>query len=214
MARWLKKRGPGLHHVMFDVDGLPSALQALKERGIGFLGGMEERPHQLQAFIDPEQSHGGLIELGESRGRSGPVRARPGRPTFDHMGWAVTDMEGARSFFRLLDFEVGSTGPDTAVFACDHASIKSSPCGISLKAPSGEGPFSRYVAKHGPGIHHIMFAVCDLAKTAQALRKAGFRLTPEEPIPESHQQTWFVHPKDLQGILVELGQPREIIPNR
>lgn len=57
MARWMKLRGgPGLHHVMFDVENLPSAVDFLKRRGVRFLGGIAERPHQRQAFIDPDQA--------------------------------------------------------------------------------------------------------------------------------------------------------------
>ncbi len=193
---------------MLDVEGLPGVVGWLKGRGIRLLGGIEERPHQLQAFIDPKQSHGGLIELGETWGRTGARRSRPGDPQLDHVSWAVEHMDAARSFFGLLGLEVTSAGRDTPVFGCDHAGVRVSPVRISLKAPAGEGPFARYLAKHGPGLHHVMFEVADLQAAAAAVREAGFRLTPEQPIPESHQTTWFVHPKDVEGMLVELGQPR------
>lgn len=53
----------------------------------------------------------------------------------------------------------------------------------------------------------MMFEVEDLRLVGDSIRKAGFRLTPAEPIPEPHQTTWFIHPRDAQGMLIELGQP-------
>lgn len=207
MGRWLKCRGPGLHHLMFDTDNLPELIQTLSGRGIRFAMELQERPWQFQAFVNPKQSCGGLIELGEWWGRTGPLRPRPAEPTLDHLSWAVRDIQAARTFFSQLGLEVSDAHPDTPVFACDHVSVRSIPCGISIKAPAGEGPFARHLAKHGPGLHHICFSVADLRTTAQELRKAGFRLVPDEPIPEPHQLTWFVHPKDVEGILIELGEP-------
>ncbi|MBI3548230.1 MAG: VOC family protein [Elusimicrobia bacterium] len=214
MARWIKRRGrPGLHHVMFDVEDLPSAVDSLKRRGVRFLGGTKELPRRRQAFIDPDQAHGALIELAESWDRTGPRRSRPGEPKLDHLSWAVRDMEGARSFFALLGSEVTAASEDTPVFGCNHAGVRTAPS-ISIKAPSGDGPFARYIAKHGPGLHHIMFEVADLRSIGASIREAGFRLTPEEPIPEPHQTTWFVHPRGAQGILIELGEPvRKPVPN-
>jgi methylmalonyl-CoA/ethylmalonyl-CoA epimerase len=63
------------------------------------------------------------------------------------------------------------------------------------------------LAKRGPGIHHLMFSVADVRAVAKDLKMAGFRMTPDGPIDEGHHLTWFVHPRDAEGILVELGQP-------
>lgn len=205
LSKFLEKRGPGLHHLMLDVEDLASLIERLKGQGIRFAKEESEPPVHPGAFVDPKQSCGGLIELGEWWGR--PLRPRAGEPVFDHVGWAVRDLEPARAFFGKLGLEVGEAVEDTGGFACDHASVRSTPCGISLKAPRAEGPFSRFLAKRGPGLHHVCLRVGDLQAAAREVRAAGFRLAPAQPIAEPHQQTWFVHPSDLQGVLLELGEP-------
>lgn len=205
LSKFLLEKGPRLHHLMLDVDDLASLVEDLKAKGVRFVKEELDTPVHSGAFIDPKQSHGGLIELGEWWGR--PLRARPGEPVFDHVGWAVQDLGSAREFFSKLGLEVGDAVEDTARFACDHVPVRSTPCSISLKAPRKEGPFAKFLADRGPGLHHVCLRVADLDAAALSVRAAGFRLTPEEPIQEPHQATWFVHPGDLQGILIELGEP-------
>lgn len=209
IARVLEKRGPGIHHVMFDVDGLPGVVEALRGRGVRFLGGVQEHPWQLQAWIDPRQAHGGLIELGEVWERTGPCRPRPGEPTVGHLGWAVRDLQAARAFFLTLGLPVDRSGPDTAVFAADETAVRCSPCTISLKAPSGPGPFARFLEKKGPGVHHLMLRVQDIGGTSRAVREAGFHLAFDEPLDEGFALTQFVHPKDTCDVLIELGEARQ-----
>lgn len=208
VARILEKRGPGIHHVMFDVDALPSVVETLRGQGVCFLGGVLEHPWQLQAWIDPRQAHAGLIELGEVWERTGPRRPRPGEPTVGHIGWAVRDLQAARAFFLTLGIPVDRSGPDTAVFAADESAVRCSPCTISLKTPSGPGPFAQFLEKKGPGLHHLMLRVEDMGATSRAVRDAGFRLAYGEPLDEGFALTQFVHPKDTGGVLLELGQPR------
>jgi methylmalonyl-CoA/ethylmalonyl-CoA epimerase len=65
VARFLKRRGEGLHHIAYEVDDLEGALATLKERGVRLI---DEAPRhgardQLVAFIDPKTNHGLLVEL-------------------------------------------------------------------------------------------------------------------------------------------------------
>ena len=85
-----------------------------------------------------------------------------------HLGWAVRDLQAARAFFLTLGLPVDRSGPDTAVFAADEAAVRCSPCTISLKAPSGPGPFAQFLEKRGPGLHHLMLRVQDIGGTARA----------------------------------------------
>lgn len=208
MAKVLARRGPGLHHVMFDVDGLPGLVAGLKARGVRFLGGLREHPWQAQAWIDPRQAHGGLIELGEVWDRTGPRRVRPGEPSLGHVGWAVRGLQAARAFFLTLGLPVDPIGLDTPIFAAEEASVRSVPCGISLKAPVAPGPFARYVERRGAGLHHVMFKVADIERVARNVRQAGFGLVYPEPLDEGFALTQFVRPKDAAGVLIELGQVR------
>jgi methylmalonyl-CoA/ethylmalonyl-CoA epimerase len=65
VARFLARRGEGLHHIAYEVDDLEGALASLKERGVRLI---DEVPRhgardQLVAFVDPKSNHGLLVEL-------------------------------------------------------------------------------------------------------------------------------------------------------
>ena len=65
IARYVEKRGPGLHHITLRVDDLEAALARLKARGVRLI---DERPREgahgsLVAFIHPSSTHGVLVEL-------------------------------------------------------------------------------------------------------------------------------------------------------
>jgi methylmalonyl-CoA epimerase len=65
IAKYIDKRGPGLHHIAFRVDNIEAALADLKQRGIRLI---DEKPrpgaeHALVAFIHPSAAHGVLVEL-------------------------------------------------------------------------------------------------------------------------------------------------------
>jgi len=65
IAKYVEKRGPGIHHVCLRVDDLAAALAELKARGVRLI---DETPrpgahHSLVAFIHPSSTHGVLVEL-------------------------------------------------------------------------------------------------------------------------------------------------------
>ncbi len=67
IARYLSRRGPGIHHICFEVDDIAAALAALRTRGVRLI---DEQPKigtggKKIAFIHPESTHGVLIELYE-----------------------------------------------------------------------------------------------------------------------------------------------------
>ena len=67
MAKFVEKRGEGIHHVAFEVEDIDSALQELKDRGVQLID-QEARPgaHNARiAFLHPKATHGVLIELVE-----------------------------------------------------------------------------------------------------------------------------------------------------
>ena len=65
IAKYLEKRGAGLHHVALRVDDIRAALASLKARGVRLI---DEEPregahHSLVAFLHPSSTHGVLVEL-------------------------------------------------------------------------------------------------------------------------------------------------------
>jgi methylmalonyl-CoA/ethylmalonyl-CoA epimerase len=126
------------------------------------------------------------------------------RPRIAHVGIAVADLDTALAFYRdVLGLE---PHPPEVV---DGARILALPFGeseIELLAPlEAESPIGKYLAKRGPGIHHICYRVPDLDAAIQACRAAGYRLIDEVPrTGAAGRRIAFVHPKATAGILLEL----------
>jgi methylmalonyl-CoA/ethylmalonyl-CoA epimerase len=126
------------------------------------------------------------------------------RARIAHVGIAVSDLEAALGFYRdVLGIEPHP--PEEA----DGATILSLPFGesdIELMTPTGpDTPVGRFLARRGPGIHHICYRVPDLDAAIQACRAAGYRLIDETPRPgAAGRRIAFVHPKATAGILLEL----------
>ncbi|HVC20256.1 MAG TPA: methylmalonyl-CoA epimerase [Vicinamibacterales bacterium] len=80
IARYLEKRGPGLHHLTLRVDDIRAALAQLKARGVRLIDA-EPRPGAegaLVAFIHPASAHGVLVELKQAGAGGGPAPGHEG----------------------------------------------------------------------------------------------------------------------------------------
>ncbi len=63
LARFLRERGPGLHHVTFEVEDVDRAAEALRKRGIEPHGGVRQNGGWKELFIHPRDTGGVLIQL-------------------------------------------------------------------------------------------------------------------------------------------------------
>jgi methylmalonyl-CoA/ethylmalonyl-CoA epimerase len=126
------------------------------------------------------------------------------RPRIAHVGIAVPDLESALAFYRdILGLEPHP--PETV----DGATIVALPFGdseVELLAPTeADSPIGKFLARRGPGIHHICYRVPDLDAALEACRKAGYRLVDEVPRRGAGgRRIAFLHPKATAGILLEL----------
>ena len=126
----------------------------------------------------------------------------------DHVGIAVVDLEGSvDTYRRTLGLEpshrerVEDQGVEEVLFAAGATSIQ------LLGALGPDTPVGTFLAKRGPGVHHIAYRVDDVAATLSHLRDEGVRLVDETPRRGSRDTLIaFVHPKDMGGVLVELVQ--------
>ncbi|MGH9370559.1 MAG: methylmalonyl-CoA epimerase, partial [Vicinamibacterales bacterium] len=74
-----------------------------------------------------------------------------------------------------------------------------------LEATADDSPIAAFVAKRGPGLHHITLRVGDIAAVLVQLKSRGVRLIDESPRPGAHGSlVAFVHPSSAHGVLVEL----------
>jgi methylmalonyl-CoA/ethylmalonyl-CoA epimerase len=134
----------------------------------------------------------------------GPVPPRATR--IAHVGIAVADLAAILPFYReLLDL------PEVPLADADGARIAGLQAGESLiellEAQSADSPIGKFVAKRGPGIHHLCFAVHDLDNTLARCRRMGIRLIDETPrLGAEGKRIAFIHPGATAGVLVELTE--------
>src|SRR4051812_35066351 len=131
---------------------------------------------------------------------------KPRGTVIAHIGIAVRGLDDSVSFYRDV---LGM--PEVPLDDADGARIAGLAAGESLvellEAGSAESPIGKFMAKRGPGIHHVCFAVDDLDGTLDRCRKAGIRLIDETPrIGAEGKRIAFLHPSSTSGVLVELSE--------
>jgi methylmalonyl-CoA/ethylmalonyl-CoA epimerase len=123
-----------------------------------------------------------------------------------HIGIAVRSLDEILPFYRdILDL------PEEPLDDADGASIVGLSAGEPLvellEAESPDSPIGRFVARRGPGIHHICFAVDDLDAALERCRAVGIRLIDEAPrIGAEKKRIAFLHPSSTAGVLIELSE--------
>ena len=76
-----------------------------------------------------------------------------------------------------------------------------------LEPRSPDGPIAKFLAKRGPGIHHVCYRVPDLDAALDTCRRAGYRLVDDVPrTGAAGRRIAFLHPKSTSGILLELTE--------
>lgn len=129
----------------------------------------------------------------------------------DHVGIAVKNLEEAISTYeKLLNSEcykqevVEDQKVNTAFFRTGESKVE------LLGATSGDSVIAKYIEKKGEGMHHVAFEVDDICAEIKRLKQEGFTLLNEEPKHGADNKlVAFVHPKNNNGVLVELCQTRE-----
>ncbi len=83
---------------------------------------------------------------------------------------------------------------------------------IELLAPLGaDTPVGRFLARNGPGIHHIAYQVSDIEAALAQLQAAGIELIDKQPrIGIRGSRVAFAHPKYTGGVLTEIVEPAEV----
>jgi len=129
------------------------------------------------------------------------------RPThIEHIGIAVTDLEASVSYYEdVLGLEcyaieeVTDQKVRTAFFRVGDTKIE------LLESTDPQGPIGKFVEKRGQGIHHLAFAVENVAESLQHAEKQGINLIDKVPRKGAEGlQIGFLHPKSTFGVLTEL----------
>ena len=126
----------------------------------------------------------------------------------EHIGIAVKDLKASISLYEQLlgspcykTESVASEQVDTAFFLQDHTKIE------LVASTDPQGVIARFIEKKGEGLHHIAFEVPDIIIEMDRLKNAGFTLLNEQPKKGADNKlVCFIHPKNCNGVLIELCQ--------
>ena len=129
----------------------------------------------------------------------------------DHVAVAVADRDAAAQDLSSLFGLTAGARETVASQKTDVAFLHADPAGddaaVEICAPAGavDGPLARFLAKRGPGLHHVCFEVDDLGGALATLKAAGVRLIDETPRPGARGHlVAFLHPAATGGVLFEL----------
>jgi len=129
----------------------------------------------------------------------------------DHIGVAVEDLDAAIASYEqqygmaLVHREVvEQQGVEAVLFDVGENHVE-------LLRPLGpDTPVGKFLAKRGPGLHHVAYQVTDIEDTLSRLRDSGARLIDETPRTGIRaSRVAFVHPASTGGVLTEIVQPAE-----
>jgi len=126
----------------------------------------------------------------------------------DHVAVVVPDMEKALLFWRdALGLEMHELR-DVPAEKSKVAFLPLPGSEVELVLPTTEDSgIAKYLAKRGPGMHHICLEVDDIEGMLSQLKSKGVRLINEEPRTASDGKRYaFIHPESTSGVLVELYQ--------
>ena len=126
----------------------------------------------------------------------------------EHIGIVVNDIDKSKALFSKIfgkdNFKsevVESEGVITSFFQIGESKIE------LVSAINSDSAIAKYLEKNREGIHHIAFDVEDIEKEMKRLQNQGIRTLNEKPKKGADNKLiCFLHPKDTNGVLIELCQ--------
>jgi methylmalonyl-CoA/ethylmalonyl-CoA epimerase len=127
----------------------------------------------------------------------------------DHIGVATDDLDGALALYQgslgmpvAYRETVESQGVEAVLLEIGEGHVE-------LLRPLGpETPVGKYLAKKGPGLHHVAYAVPDIDATLGKLKDSGVELIDSEArVGIRDSRVAFLHPRATGGVLTELVEP-------
>lgn len=129
----------------------------------------------------------------------------------NHIGIIVPDLDGSLAFWRDT---LGLTLAHVEEVPSQEAVVAFMPIGDSevelVRPTTATSGAAKFLAKRGPGLHHIALEVDDLDAMLVRLQEKGVRLINETPIRAAGgSRAAFIHPESANGVLVELYETRQ-----
>ena len=126
----------------------------------------------------------------------------------EHIAIAVSDIDASNKIFEKIfgkenykSEKVESEGVVTSFFQIGENKIE------LVAASNSDSPISKFLAKNKEGMHHIAFAVDNIQAEMERLKNEGITLLNDAPKKGADNKLiCFLHPKDTNGVLIELCQ--------
>ena len=127
----------------------------------------------------------------------------------DHIGVAVDDLDEAVDLYsRRFQMEeqhretVEEQGVEAVLLEVGDGHVE------LIRPLSPETGVGKFIAKNGPGLHHVAYATDDIESALDEVRQAGLRLIDERPRRGiRNSRVAFLHPKSTGGVLTEIVEP-------
>ena len=127
----------------------------------------------------------------------------------DHIGIAVESLDEAVQFYESALGMACVGMEELPLQEVSVAFFKVGSTRLELVAPLGPGsPVAKFLARRGPGLHHIAYSTDDLDAQVESAEAAGCQLIDDAPTRGAEGgNVAFLHPKSAMGVLTELCQP-------
>lgn len=127
----------------------------------------------------------------------------------DHVGVAVEDIDAALALYEQ-GYEMPLVHRETVTEqGVDAALLDVGDGHVELLAPLGpDTPVGKFMAKNGPGLHHVAYAVDDIDAVLEQIASAGIKLIDTKPrVGIRESRVAFLHPRSTGGVLTEIVEP-------
>lgn len=127
----------------------------------------------------------------------------------DHIGVAVEDIDAALALYER-DFAIALVHRETVESqGVEAVLLDVGENHVELLAPlHPDTPVGKFLAKKGPGIHHVAYQTADIDAELTRLRAAGIRLIDEQARTGiRNSRVAFLHPAATGGVLTEITEP-------
>ena len=129
----------------------------------------------------------------------------------DHIGVATDDLDAALALYGGTFAMPLAHRETVAEQGVEAVLLDVGPCHVELLQPLGpDTPVGKFLAKKGPGLHHVAYRVEDIESVLASLKEAGVRLIDEAPRTGiRNSRVAFLHPRATDGVLTEIVEPAE-----
>ena len=188
-----------LRQTLFERAIADRSRDGSLDRQVSDLMSHQKDPHQVvDEIISALISAGAGSQIGPGSSTGGVK--------IHHLGIAVESLAKDVPIFQKL---IGSAPSPEESVADQKVRVASFQLGESrlelLEGTAADSPIGRFIAKHGPGIHHLALSVPDLRVALRRLESEGVRLIDREPrIGADNERIAFLHPSSTTGVLIEL----------